>query len=40
MNGIELASIIRIMTKDIPIIFMTTSGITDINQSSLKFLNI
>jgi CheY-like chemotaxis protein len=40
MNGIELASIIRKMNKDIPIIFMTAFGITAINHSSLKFLNI
>jgi CheY-like chemotaxis protein len=41
MNGIELASIIRRMNKDIPIILMTaSSGIADVNHSILKFLNI
>ena len=40
MNGIELASIIRKMDKEIPIIFMTASSIKDIDSSILKFLNI
>jgi CheY-like chemotaxis protein len=40
MNGIELASIIRKMDKDIPIILMTASTIVYINNSILKFLNI
>ena len=41
MNGIELAaSIIRKMNKDIPIILMTASGIKDIDQYNIKFLNI
>ena len=41
MNGIELASIIRRMNKDIPIILMTaSSGIADVNHSILTFLNI
>ena len=40
MNGIELASIIRKIDKEIPIIFMTASSIKDIDSSILKFLNI
>jgi CheY-like chemotaxis protein len=41
MNGIELASIIRTMNKDIPIILMTASSdITEINYFILNFLNI
>ena len=40
MNGIELASIIRKMNKDIPIILMTSSIREDIDSSILKFLNI
>lgn len=40
MNGIELASIIRKMNKEIPIIFMTASDMIDINNSILKLLNI
>jgi CheY-like chemotaxis protein len=41
MNGIELASIIRRMNKEIPIILMTaSSGIADVNHSILTFLNI
>ena len=41
INGIELASIIRKMNKDIPIILMIDSGITDIvDHSIVKFLNI
>jgi CheY-like chemotaxis protein len=43
MNGIELASIIRKMNKDIPIILMTASSSSireDIDSSILKFLNI
>ena len=41
MNGIELASIIKRMNKDIPIILMTaSSGIADVNHSILTFLNI
>ena len=38
-NGIELASIIRKMNKDIPIILMT-SDIVNFDHSILKFLNI
>ena len=38
-NGIELASIIRKMNKDIPIILMI-SDIVDFDHSILKFLNI
>jgi CheY-like chemotaxis protein len=42
MNGIELASIIRKMNKDIPIILMTASSSIreGIESSILKFLNI
>jgi CheY-like chemotaxis protein len=43
MNGIELASIIRKMNKDIPIILMTASSSSireDIDSYILKFLNI
>ena len=40
MNGIELASNIRKMNKEIPIILMTASDISDINHSILNFLNI
>ena len=41
INGIELASIIRKMDKEIPIILMTaSSGITDIDSYILKFLTI
>jgi two-component system, OmpR family, response regulator len=40
MNGIELASIIRKMNKDIPIILMTAYDVIDIDRSILKFLNI
>ena len=41
INGIELASIIRKMHKDIPIILMNcSSDIRDIDYSLLKFLNI
>ncbi len=40
MNGIELASIIRKMNKDIPIILMTAYEVIDIDPSILKFLNI
>ena len=39
MNGIELASTIRKMNKDIPIILMS-SDIKDMDHSILKFLNI
>jgi CheY-like chemotaxis protein len=39
MNGIELASIIRKMNKDISIILMS-SDIKDTDHSSLRFLNI
>ena len=39
MNGIELASIIRKMNKDISIILMSLD-IKDIDHSILKFLNI
>src|ERR671913_966225 len=43
MNGIELASIIRKMNKDISIILMTASSSSsireDIDSSILKFLN-
>ena len=39
MNGIELASIIRKMNKDIPII-LTGSDIIDIDHSILRSLNI
>ena|SRR5215204_969172 len=39
MNGIELASLIRKMNKDIPIILMS-SHIIDIDHFILKFLNI
>ena len=38
-NGIELASTIRKMNKDIPIILMSTD-IKDMDHSILKFLNI
>ena len=38
-NGIELASIIRKMNKDIPIILMI-SDLIDIDHSILRFLNI
>jgi putative two-component system response regulator len=41
INGIDLASIIRKMHKDIPIILMNcSSNIIDIDYSLLKFLNI
>ena len=42
INGIELASIIRKMDKEIPIILMTasSSGIKDIDHSVLKLLSI
>ena len=41
MNGIELASNIRKMNKEIPIILMTASSdITEINYFILNFLNI
>jgi CheY-like chemotaxis protein len=40
MNGIELASKIRKMNKDIPIILMTAYDVIDIDPSILKFLNI
>ena len=40
MNGIELATMIRKINKDIPIILMSSSDITDIDHSFLKFLNI
>jgi CheY-like chemotaxis protein len=40
MNGIELASIIRKTNKNIPIILMTASDITDIDNSVIKFLDI
>jgi len=40
MDGIELASNIRRMDKDISIILMTASGIEDINHSILNLLNI
>lgn len=40
MNGIELASIIRKMDQDIPIILITASSIADIDKSILKILNI
>ena len=40
INGIDLASIIRKMNKDIPIILMNSSDIIDIDYSFLKFLNI
>ena len=39
MNGIELATVIRKMNKDIPIILMS-SDIIDIDHSILRFLNI
>ena len=39
MNGIELASIIRKMNKDISIILMS-SDIKETDHSSLRFLNI
>gem|GEM_PF-982560 len=39
MNGIELASLIRKMNKDIPIILMS-SHIIDIDHFILKFINI
>jgi CheY-like chemotaxis protein len=40
MNGIELASVIRKMNKDIPIILMTAYDFIDIKPSTLKVLNI
>ena len=40
MNGIELASIIRKMDQNIPIILMTASSIADIDKSILEILNI
>ena len=40
MNGIELASIIRKMNKDIPIILMTAYDVMDVDPLILKFLNI
>ena len=40
MNGIELATLIRKMNKDIPIILMTAYDIIDIDPFILKFLNI
>ena len=40
MNGIELASIIRKMHKDMPIILLNSSDMIDIDYSILKFLNI
>ena len=40
MNGIELASIIRRMNKEIPIILMTAAGIESISHSIFNLLNI
>jgi len=40
INGIELASIIRKMHKDMPIILLNSSDMIDIDYSILKFLNI
>lgn len=40
MNGIELATLIRKMNKDIPIILMTAYDAIDIDPFILKFLNI
>jgi CheY-like chemotaxis protein len=40
MNGIELATMTRKINKDIPIILMSSSDITDIDHSFLKFSNI
>jgi CheY-like chemotaxis protein len=40
INGIELATLIRKMNKDIPIILMTAYDAIDIDPIILKFLNI
>ena len=40
MNGIELATLIRKMNKDIPIILMTAYDAIDVDPFILKFLNI
>jgi CheY-like chemotaxis protein len=40
MNGIELATLIRKMNKDIPIILMTAYDVIDVDPLILKFLNI
>ena len=40
MNGIELATLIRKMNKDIPIILMTAYDAIDTDPFILKFLNI
>jgi len=40
MNGIELATLIRKMNKDIPIILMTAYDVIDADPLILKFLNI
>ena len=40
MNGIELATLIRKMNKDIQIILMTAYDVIDIDPLILKFLNI
>jgi two-component system cell cycle response regulator CpdR len=40
MDGIELASNIRRMNKNIPIILMTASSMECINHSIINFLNI
>ncbi len=40
MNGIELATLIRKMNKDIPIILMTAYDVIDTDPFILKFLNI
>jgi CheY-like chemotaxis protein len=40
MNGIELATSIRKMNKDIPIILMGTNAVIDIDPLLLKYLNI
>jgi CheY-like chemotaxis protein len=40
MNGIELATLIRKMNKDIPIILMTAYDAIDTDPFIIKFLNI
>ena len=40
MNGIELATLIRKMNKDIPIILMTAYDAIDVDPLILEFLNI
>ena len=40
MNGIELATLIRKMNKDIPIILMTAYDTIDVDPLILEFLNI